>query len=276
MSRFKLGIQLFSLRDEMEKDMDATLKKVAEMGYDCVEFAGYFDHTAEDVKAMCDKYGLEPVSTHQRYNVFFDDPVNSINYIKTLGLKYCAIPWVDPELWKTDYDKIIDDIKKVGKLMKDVGIQLLYHNHDFELSIKHNGKFVLDSMYEDVPSDLLCPQLDVCWVHYAGQNPVEYIKKYGDVEEVLHLKDFECKKLAGGPVYGLIDDSGKVGDRRDRESDGFEFRAIGYGRQDIKSIMKAAEDTKIKYVIVEQDRHYENTCFEDAKLSIDYLRSIGY
>lgn len=277
MNRFKIGLQLYSVRDEMEKDMDATLKKVAEMGYDCVEFAGYFDHTAEEVKAMCEKHGLEPVSVHQKHSVFLEDPENSVAYLKTLGIKYSAIPHVAPERWKEEYDVLIDEIKKVGKLLKDNGIQLMYHNHDFELIIKRGDKFVLDALYGDVPSDLLIPQLDECWVHYAGQDPVDYVKKYGDVEEVLHMKDFECKNLASGPVYELIDDKGNVnGDRKDRESDGFEFRPVGYGRQNVEAIMKAAEDTKIKYVIVEQDQHPERTSLEDAKMSIDYLRSLGY
>lgn len=277
MSRFKFGIQLYSLRDEMAKDMDATLKAVAEMGYDCVEFAGYYDHTAEEVKAMCEKYGLEPVSVHQGHGVFLTDAENSVAYLKTLGVKYSAIPSIAPERWKEEYDVVIDEIKKVGKLLKDNGIQLMYHNHDFELIIKRGDKFVLDTLYEDVPTDLLLPQLDECWVHYAGQDPVAYLKKYGDVEEVLHMKDFECKNLGAGPVYDLIDDSGKVGgDRKDRESDGFEFRPVGYGRQDVAAILKAAEDTKVQYVIVEQDQHPERGSLEDAKLSIDYMKSLGY
>ena len=111
MSRFKLGLQLFSIRDEMEKDMDATLKAVAQMGYECVEFAGYFDHTAEDIKAMCEKYGLEPVSVHQAHQVFLDNPDESVAYLKTLGVKYCAIPYVAPERLKEEYDVLIEEIK---------------------------------------------------------------------------------------------------------------------------------------------------------------------
>ena len=277
MSRFKFGIQLYSLRDEMAKDMDSTLKAVAQMGYDCVEFAGYFDHTAEEVKAMCEKYGLEAVSVHQAHQVFLDNPDESVAYLKTLGVKYCAIPHVSPERWKNEYDVLIDEIKKVGKLLKDNGIQLMYHNHDFELLIKHGDKFVLDALYEDVSSDLLLPQLDECWVHYAGQDPVAYLKKYGDIEEVLHMKDFECKNLGAGPVYDLIDEKGKVsGDRKDKESDGFEFRPVGYGRQNVAEILKAAEDTKVQYVIVEQDQHPERGCMEDAKMSLDYMKALGY
>lgn len=260
----------------MEKDMEGTLKQVADMGYECVEFAGYFGRSAEEVKAMCNKYGLEPISVHQRYSVFLDDTENSVNYLKTLGVKYSAIPWVGPDEWTEKYDSLIEDIKKVGKILKDNGIQLMYHNHDFELTLRRNDKFVLDSIYSDVSSDLLQPELDLGWVHYAGCNPVEYIKKYGDVEEVIHLKDFECKALGAGPVYALIDNSGKTNEKRNKENDGFEYRPVGHGRQDIKAIMKAAEDTKIQYVIVEQDEHPTNPAMEDAKISIDYLRSIGY
>lgn len=277
MKRFKIGLQLYSVREDMEKDMEGTIKKVAEMGYDCVEFAGYFGHTAEEVKAMCEKYGVEPVSVHQRYDVFIDDPENSVKYLKDLGVKYCAIPWIGPEVWESNYDGIIDDIKKVGALLKDNGIQLMYHNHDFELRIEHNGKLVLDALYEDVSKDILKPQLDLCWVHYAGQDPIAYVKKYGDVEEVLHLKDFDCKNLAAGPVYALIDSKGNdSGNRRDKDGDGFEFRPIGYGRQDVKAILKTAEDTKIQYVIVEQDAHPQRPALEDAKMSIDYIKSLGY
>ena len=210
MSKLKLGLQLFSIRDAMAEDMEGTLKAVSEMGYDCVEFAGYFGKTAEEVKAICEKYNLTPISVHQKYDVFIDNPEESVNYLKTLGVKYCAVPWVSSEDWEKNYDKLIADIK--------------------------------------------------------------------NVEEVVHIKDFVCKNLADGPVYALIDNKGnETATKRDGKSDGFEFRPVGQGRQDVKAIMKAIEDTKIQYVIVEQDGHTNgNTSLEDAKASIDYLRSIGY
>ena len=100
MSRFKIGLQLYSVRDEMAKDLEGTLKRVADMGYDCVEFAGYFDHTAEDIKAICDKLGLEIPSVHQTHVVFLNDAENSVKYLKTLGVKYCAIPYIGPEVFR--------------------------------------------------------------------------------------------------------------------------------------------------------------------------------
>ena len=92
MKKFKVGIQLYSLRDAMEKDMDATLKAVKEMGYDYVEFAGYFDKSAEEVRTLLDKYGLECVSVHQAIGLFEEEGKAAVDYLNTIGAKYCAIP----------------------------------------------------------------------------------------------------------------------------------------------------------------------------------------
>ncbi len=275
MSRFKLGLQLYSVRNEMEKDMEGTIKAVADMGYDCVEFAGYFGRTAEEVREMCDRYGLEIVSVHQIHPPMLERPEEEIRFFKTLGIKYYAIPYVGKEDWEANYDKLIGEFRQISEILKNTGIKLLYHNHDFEFYSKRGDLCVLDSIYEDLGTDVIAPELDTCWVHYSGNDPIAYIEKYGEAEEVLHLKDFECTKLAGGPVYALIDAEGKA-QGGDKDSDGFEFRPVGYGRQNVPAIMKAAEDTAIKYVIVEQDNHPSGDALKDAKDSIDYLKSIGY
>ena len=274
MSRFKIGLQLYTIRDEMKKDVEGTLKKVADMGYECVEFAGYFGYAAKDLNALCKKYNLEPISVHQGYNTFLEEPKETVEYLKELGVKYCALPWMDSKLFTESYSDTAENIRKIGALVKENGMKLMYHNHDFEFYSKQGDKFTLDALYADIPSDILIPEIDVCWVHYAGQNPVEYVKKYGSIMKILHLKDFECKNLASGPVYELIGDDNS---KNNKEDNGFEFRPVGHGRQDIKAIVKAAEDTAVDYLIVEQDAHTSgNTDLEDAKISIDYLRSIGY
>lgn len=274
MNKFKIGLQLYSVRDEMEKDVEGTLKKVADMGYECVEFAGYFGYSAKDLKALCEKYNLEPISVHQGYGDITEKTEETVSYVKELGVKYYAIPWMDIKMFTENFDEVTEKIKAAGKYTKENGIQLMYHNHNFEFENKIGDKSIFDSLFDAVPSDYLTPEMDTCWVHYAGENPMEYVKKYGDVMEVLHLKDFECKNLASGPVYELIGDESTKNAKN--EDAGFEFRPIGYGRQDIKAIIEAAESTKVKYLIVEQDGHPQNSSLDDAKISIDYLRSIGY
>lgn len=273
MGRFKLGLQLYTVADKMKEDMEATLKAVSEMGYECVEFAGYFGKTAQEVRALCDKYNLEIISVHQSLDDIVNNPEETLEYVKTLGIKYYTIPWLGGDQWPEQYEELVGKIKKAGAFLKENGIQLLYHNHDFELDVKVGDKFVLDALYSDVSPELLCPELDMCWVHYAACDPIEYVKKYGKVEHLLHMKDFDCLKLKGERVYGLIGEGGSDGKE---DVNTFTFRPVGYGRQDVKAILKAAEDTEIFCVIVEQDQHPERSSLEDAKKSIDYIKSLGY
>jgi len=276
MSNLKVGIQLYSLREEMEKDMDATLKKVKEMGYDYVEFAGYFGKSAEEVRAILDKYELTCISVHQGYDIFLNDEKASIDYLKTIGAKYCAVPWMGLEKHKGSdvYEQTIKEFNQVGKALKDNGIQLLYHNHDFEFQ-KVDDKFILDWLYESVSEDILKTEIDTCWVHYAGYNPSEYVLKYSGRAPIVHLKDFVCKNLAQGPVYALIDNEGKEGKAASREDNGFEFRPVGSGIQNFPEILKAAEKAGAEYVIVEQDQWYDGSALDCAKQSREYLKSLG-
>lgn len=275
MKKFKVGIQLYSVRDEMEKDMDATLKAIAEMGYDCVEFAGFFDKSAEEVKAMLDKYGLEAISVHQGSGPWIENGQAAIDYLKEIGVKYCAIPHYSIDKFKDPdgFKEAMKEFTDFGIALKDNGIQLLYHNHDFEFT-KVDGEYIYDKIFASVPADVLRPEMDVCWIHYAGINPCDYIEKY-DGMKILHLKDFVCKNLGGGPVYALIDDKGGEATQASNDDPGFMFKPVGYGIQNFEDILKSAEKAGIECVIVEQDGHDERSSMEDAKLSREYLKSLG-
>ena len=271
----KVGLQLYSVRDKMEENMEQTLKAVKEMGYDYVEFAGYFGKSAEEVKALLDKYELTCISVHQKHDIFLENPEESVRYLKGIGAKYCAIPWMAPEKHKgaPDYEQTIADIAKVAKLLKDNDIQMLYHNHDFEF-VKYEGKYKFDWLYESVGLGLLDPEIDTCWVKYAGEDPCAYIRKYSGHVNVVHLKDFTCKKFANGPAYALIDENGKE-QPADNTDSGFEFRALGTGLQNFREILDCAAECGTEYVIVEQDNWYDNDSMELAKTSREYLKSLG-
>ncbi len=276
MKKFKVGLQLFSVRDKMTEDMDATLKAVKEMGYDYVEFAGFYNYPAEEVKAVLDKYGITAISVHQPIGPFLDDPEGTIEYFKTIGIKYAVIPWYEAEKLKgtEGWEKTVADFTAYGKALKENGIQLLYHNHDFEFN-KVDGKYLLDWLYEEIPSESIQPQIDTCWVHYAGEDPAAYMRKYTGRLEVLHLKDFECEKLGAGPVYALIGNSGEEQEKPSKEETGFRFRPVGCGIQNFDEILAAAEETGVEYVIVEQDDSYDTPTLETAKMSREYLRTLG-
>ena len=274
MTQFKVGLQLYSVRDAMEKDMDATLKAVKEMGYDYVEFAGYFGKTAEEVKALLDKYELTAVSVHQAIDLFEKEGKAAVDYLNTIGVEYSAIPWYDKNELYNNWDETVKKFAEVSKLLKAGGIQLMYHNHDFEF-VKIDGEYVLDKLYRTLDAETLMPEIDTCWVHYAGVDPAEYVRKYAGRIKVLHLKDFVCKKLGGGPVYALIDEDGNEIKNASKEDNGFKFTPVGSGIQDWNEILTAADEAGVEYVIVEQDDSYEMCSLEAAKMSRDYLKTLG-
>lgn len=274
MKQFKVGLQLYSVRDAMEKDMEATLKAVKEMGYDYVEFAGYFGKTAEEVKALLDKYGLKAISVHQATDLFEKEGKAAVDYLNTIGVEYSAIPWYDKNELYNNWDETVKKFAEVSKLLKAGGIQLMYHNHDFEF-VKVDGEYVLDKLYRTLDAETLMPEIDTCWVHYAGVDPAEYVRKYAGRIKVLHLKDFVCKKLGGGPVYALIDEDGNEIKNTSKEDNGFKFTPVGSGIQDWNEILTAADEAGVEYVIVEQDDSYETCSLEAAKMSRDYLKTLG-
>ena len=274
MKKFKVGVQLYSVRDAMEKDMDATLKAIKEMGYDYVEFAGYFGKSAQEVKAILDKYDLQCISVHQAPSLFWEEGQSAIDYLKVIGAKYCAIPWYTVDEFFNNWDETMDKFTKLGTQLKENGIQLMYHNHDFEFRTI-DGEAILDKMYATIPNDILKPQFDTCWVHYAGNNPAEYLKKYVGKIEVVHLKDFVCEKLGGGPVYGLIDADGAETKGESKEDNGFKFMPVGSGIQDWPAILASAEEAGAEVVIVEQDQSLDRDPMEAVKMSREYLRTLG-
>jgi len=275
MSHLKVGLQLYSVRDKMEANMEETLKAVKEIGYDYVEFAGYFGKSAEEIAGLLKKYGLECISVHQALDFYQEKGVDAVNYVKALGATYSAIPWYQKEEYKKDLAGTLALFKEMGKLLADNGLKMLYHNHDFEYDVI-DGKCIIDHIYESISPDLINPEFDTCWVKYAGHDPVAYLEKYADRIKVVHLKDFWCKKLGNGPVYALIDKDGNEIKVESREERGFEFRTIGSGLNDIPAILKTSEKIGAEYVIVEQDNWYDADSLDCAKKSREYLKSLGY
>ena len=272
MKKFPVALQLYSVRDAMAEDLEGTLKAGSEMGYAGVEFADLFGRTPEEMRDLCKKYNLTPISAHENYYAMLADPEKVLGDYATIGCKYVAIPWFD---WKFDetktYAEFIKNVRMLGAVAKSKGIIMLYHNHDFEFE-KMDGQYRLDRLYSDVSADLLQTELDVCWVNVGGENPATYIRKYDGRTPVVHLKDFAGQK--SDKMYALIgvDD----GDKKEETTQEFEFRPVGYGLQKFPEILEAATESGAQWVVVEQDRpSMGKTSMECAAMSREYLKSLG-
>lgn len=268
--KFPIALQLYSFREELQKDFEGTMKKVAALGYDGVEFAGLYEHDAEEIKALCKALNLVPLSAH----VPFVDMMANPNLLETyaqIGCQYVVIPYLTEEYrpGQAKFNEVIEGAKMLGEKAKSLGMKLCYHNHDFEF-VKIDGEYALDILYKEVPADLLQTEIDTCWVNVGGENPAEYVRKYAGRAEVVHLKDFAGQKSEH--MYELI---GIEDDKKNEDVGAFEFRPVGYGKQDFPAILAASEDAGAKWVVVEQDQpSMGKTPIECAEMSIQYLKSL--
>ena len=268
--KFPIALQLYSVRGDLSADFEGTLKRVKDMGYDGIEFAGLFGKTAAQVKEMCKTIGLIPVSAH----VPFVDMINDPSILKTyaeIGCEYVVIPYLTDEYrpGQKKFQEVIEGAKILGEQANALGLKLAYHNHDFEFE-KIDGEYALDILYREVPCSLLQTQLDTCWVNVGGENPIDYIRKYSGRAEMLHLKDFVGGKSEN--MYALI---GIDEDQEKNTRGKFEFRPVGSGVQDFPAILSAATEAGTKWLIVEQDHPRMGlTAMECAKVSLDCLKTL--
>ncbi len=273
MEKRPVAYQVYSAREEAEKDLDAVLGTLKALGYDGVEFAGFYGYSADEVKAMLQKHGLKAISSHVPFVQIEEDMYGVISFHKAIGCEYIAVPYLDDATrpGAPGFAHALAVIHQFGRLMKEAGLTLLYHNHDFEF-IQLSGMYGLDFLYEAVPADVLKTEIDVCWVKYAGENPADYIRKYAGRCPVVHLKDFVGKKAEDGSTpYALIG----LDENEKKDTQAFEFRPFGYGCQNVEEVVTAGIESGAKWFVIEQDMSIGRTPLEAAELSIGTLKKIG-
>lgn len=274
MSAFPIALQLYSLRDDMARDFDATMRRVKDMGYNGVEFAGLFGRTPDEIRSLCADLGLNPISAHVPFVDMMADPPKVLADYAAIGCRYVAIPYLTEEYrpGAAKFDEVLRGARLLGKTANRLGMTLLYHNHDFEFQ-KMDGRYALDRLYEAVPASLLQTQLDTCWVNVGGEDPAAYVRQYAGRAPVVHLKDFMMPGKKPARLYHLIgiEDSAPSG-----EVTGFEYRPLGQGAQDIPAILDACREAGTQWVVVEQDDPTPGTTPLDcAQQSLTYLRSLN-
>lgn len=252
MKNMKTALQLYSVRDYVEKDLASVLKEITEMGYEGVEFAGLYGYEPTDVLKMISETGLTPVCAHVSFVELNNDTSGCLKKYKKIGCRFIALPGVDKNFLPgmPGYGALKADIKKIVAECTKQKIPLLYHNHDYEF-VKVDGTYALDILYRDIPE--LQTEIDTCWVNVAKESPDAYIRKYAGRSPLVHLKDYR--------------NAGKQGD--------LELCALGAGILDIPAVISAAAEAGTTWLVVEQDEPEKGkTPLECARTSINYLKSI--
>ncbi len=258
MGDFKLGLQLYSIREDFIKDFEKTLREVSRMGYDAVEFAGLCDAEAEDIKKLCSELNIIPVSAHLSVDLGCEDFENLILPYSKIGCEYVVVPYIESNMLpgREQFDDFDRYMCKISEASKKMGMKLCYHNHEFEFELK-DGKTYLDTLYEIYPEDILQTELDLCWITFAGFDPIEYLEKYKGRAEIVHIKDFYSKMVGSG-----------------RAEAGFEFRPVGQGNIDTEAVLATVKKNNCKYLIVEQDAPTPGkTAMECVNESIEFIKT---
>ena len=272
-----VGIQLYGLRDMLENSpgqFEDVMKQIKEIGYDGVELAGLYGLPPHYIKDTLDQIGLVPISAHVPLVEMIAQIETIIDTYKFIGCRYLVVPYL-PEEYRhltPGYEKAISEILRIGNIVADRGMTLLYHNHDFEFVVLPDGKFGLDDIYDRIPPRALKAEPDTCWIEVAGEDPAKYLKQYKDRCPVVHLKDY-IKKGNPKNLYKLI---GIESESSAEETGFFEFRSIGFGQQIWEPILNATLGTGAEWVIVEQDEPYDLPSIECARRSREYLKILGW
>jgi len=247
----RTGLHLYTVRDDMKQDAEATLRAVAAMGYKAVSGLGLpGGRTPADTRAWANGLGLELAVEHVSLDEIEKNPAAALDRIGGMGVVHATLAWVNEDRRKTaaDIAALAATLNTFGKASTARGIRFAYHNHDFEFR-PVEGKKYFDRLVEATDPAVVGIMLDVGWVQRAGEDPVRWLKTLGTRVRTIHLKDTTANP------------------------DG-RWAEIGKGVLDVQGVLAACREIGVAWALVEQD-----TCdgppLTSAKISFDALRALG-
>ncbi|MCC5807482.1 MAG: sugar phosphate isomerase/epimerase [Opitutales bacterium] len=247
----QVAVQLYTLRDQIKTagDYDATLRKVAEIGYKSVQVSGPRPVSPKEIAELCAKHGLTINSSHEDSTLILEEPEKAVANLDALGCEHTAYPFPKGVDFGSEagVDAFIEQLNAAGKVFADSGKTLSYHNHNHEFR-KIGGEIILDRIFRKTDPRYLQGEPDTYWIQMGGGSPEAWCRKLAGRLPLLHLKDF-----------------------RTTEENKPTFAEIGNGVLDFKAIVAAAETSGCQWFIVEQDA-CPGDPFDSLAQSFRYIR----
>ncbi len=244
----RIGLQLYTVRHQMEKDLEGTIARVAATGYREVEFAGYFGKSPRDVRALLDHHGLSSPSSH--VSLAPDQWRAALDAAPVVGHRYLVIAWIPAEERHTldDYKRWAERLNRAATEAKAAGLQFAYHNHDFEF-VPLDGKLPYDVLLTETDPKLVQLEMDLYWIVKGGQDPLAYFARWPGRFPMVHVKD-----SAGPPDHKMA--------------------AVGAGKIDFRKIFVQSDQAGIRHYFVEHDN--PDDPFASIRASYDYLQRLEF
>lgn len=251
-----IGVQLYSFRNEMKTDLEGSLEKVKAMGFTYVETGAQNGKTVAEFKTLLDKNNLQVVSFFVDYNKLKTDFASVVADAKTMNAKYVIVAWIphQKDFTLANCELAIKDFNEAGEKLAKEGLRFAYHIHGYEF-VPHGNGTLMDKLMAETKSQFVNIQMDVFWVAHPGQDPVAFLKKYGNRIHLMHMKDMQ--KGVKGDLTGHADVETNV--------------TIGTGSIDYATIVREARKIGVKYLIIEDESSRSMT---QVPASLKYLTSI--
>jgi sugar phosphate isomerase/epimerase len=270
MKRFPVGIQPWTIREELAKDYVGSLEKIAKIGYQGIELGLPPEGiTIAEQKALLARLGLQVVGCHAGFNTLTLEVDVIADYLEEInGEKYVTV-----SMFFESKEDLLNKAKKmneIGEQFRRRGITFLYHNHHWEF-VKFEGEYALDILLCNTDPQLVQMELDTYWVRRGGEDPAAYLSKLKNRAPLLHIKDMEAggKQNFAEAIEENLDLMKIISTLGDEH-----FAEVGEGILDFKEIARVAEAVGTKWLIVEQDKCRRDP-FESLKISYDNLARMG-
>ncbi len=244
----EIGIQLYSLRQEMASDFEGTLERLAEIGYTEMEFAGYHGKSPSEVRSILDGFGLTSPAAHIPYSDIRQNLEREIDIAATIGQQYIVVPSIpSDERSLDDYRRHAETLNLAGEKTREAGITLAYHNHDFEFEIQEGGRIGYDIITSQTEPELVVFEMDLYWAEEAGYDATFFFLKYPGRYPLIHVKD---RAFSG------------------------EMVDVGRGYIDFAELFSYARKGGFRHYIVEHDNPGDS--FNSMAYSYDTVRNLRF
>ncbi|HLO43478.1 MAG TPA: sugar phosphate isomerase/epimerase [Leadbetterella sp.] len=274
----KFGLQLWTVKEDMAKDVIATLKSISACGYTQIEsFTGdkglFWGFKPVDFKKQLSDLGMTMVSSH--INPDFttkketeDEFKKLVDDCASIGVTYVLNPFPGELKTADEWKKVTEGLNRQGEITKAAGVKMGYHNHHIEFVPTSDGSIPEEIMLKGTDADLVNFELDLYWVIKAGQDPEKWLKNYANRFKLVHVKDLykeerlkeiEATEKTDDPFWPLGAST-----------------ILGNGRIDFPKVLKTAKETGVEFFIVEQERFDKSTPLNDIKIDADYMKKLQF
>lgn len=250
-----IGVQLYTVRNQAEKDLPKVLQQIHDIGYREVEtYWNVYTHPAKELRRMIEDHGLTAPSGHFNY----EGIESKLDYAKELGVQWVVCPMLPQNMWNSldGFKRAAEQFNHWGEQVQKMGMRFAFHNHNYEFR-KFGDTTGFETLMANSDPKLVSLEMDCYWITQAGRNPVEMMHKLGKRVRMLHLKD---RKAGFAPSQQLNEAAGH-------------FTEVGHGTIDWPSVLKTAEELQIEHYFVEQDES-DKSPVESLRISYQYLEPL--